>query len=237
MKIAVITPFKNEVTECIQRCIDCIQQQTHPAYMHIIICDGAAFPLEKKSLPGNVLVIELPEGCEDTGASPRAIGSIYAMARHAEGLAYLDIDNTVTADHISNAIKQAQQGAHVVIADRWICDYNTGEPLFLDNIESGVNIVDTNTLFLFGKAMPPGAQWWQVPRKPGIRTAGVDRYIWEHISRFSAAHNLKIVRTGQPTVFYRSRWEHHYRKVGKPAPSPKKTLVNIDGIIVAKWIN
>ena len=243
LKVAVITPYKDEDISCIERCIATLQAQEYPAYLHLIVCDGNRFPIDKSKLPDNVQVIELPSGCEDTGASPRAIGSIYAIAQHCDGLAYLDIDNTVTTDHISNAVQQAVQGACIVIADRWICDYNTGEPLFRDNIENGfmkedgVMFVDTNTLFLFGPAMIPGTQWWQVQRQPGLRTAGVDRIVWRRITQFSQNNQLKTAKTGKPTVYYRSRWKHHYKLANRPAPSPCKTLEKvINGLKVAKWI-
>lgn len=237
LKIAVITPYKNEGMECIGRCIATLQAQEHPVFLHVIVCDGDGFPCDKHSLPGNVHVIELPGGCEDTGASPRAIGSIYAIAQHCQGLAYLDIDNTVTTSHIANAVKAAQQGASVVIAERWICDYATGEPLFQDTQENGVMFVDTNTLFLFGPAMIPGTRWWQVPRQPGSRTAGVDRIVWKRIAAFSEHNKLKIVKTGKPSVYYRSRWKHHYDKVNRPAPSPCKTLKTVNGVAVAHWMD
>jgi cellulose synthase/poly-beta-1,6-N-acetylglucosamine synthase-like glycosyltransferase len=237
IKIAVVTPYKNEDVEYIQRCIDCISNQSHPAYLHIIVSDGEKFPIAKEELPQHVHIIELPSGTEDTGATPRAIGSIYAISQFTNGISYLDIDNTVSEDHLKNAAEQYQLGAHVVIAERWICDDQTGEPMFVDNIENGMQFADTNTLFLFERAMMPGTQWWQVPRKPGLRIAGVDRYTWKRVTQFTEKFHLKIAKTHDATVFYRSRWKHHYEKAGRTPPSPSKTLIRINGSYVAKWLD
>ncbi len=235
-KIGVISPFKNETPDCIQRCIDNVSQQKHAVAMHIIICDGEAFPHSEVSLPKHVHIIQLPQGCEDTGATPRAIGSIYAIAHFCEAIAYLDIDNQWTDDHLQIAVDFNKKGADVVISDRWICHYDTCEPLYVDDFENAISVVDTNCIVLFGKAMIPGSQWWQIPRKKGERTAGVDRYIWNHIVKFVKNNNLHIVRTQQATALYNSRWLHHYTRINQTPPKPAKTLTTKNGVIVAVWI-
>lgn len=236
IKIAVISPFKNESPECIQQCIDNVSSQSYPVGMHIIICDGAEFPSGSLTLPQHVHVIQLPQGCEDTGATPRAIGSIYAIAHFCHAIAYLDIDNLWTNDHLQNAVDFNRKGADVVISDRWICHHESGENLYIDDFEHAITVVDTNTIVLFGKAMIPGSQWWRIPRKKGERTAGVDRYAWDHIVNFVKHNNLRIMRTRHATSLYVSRWLHHYTRINLTPPSPAKTLTSNNGMIVALWV-
>jgi len=233
--IAVITPIKNETPDCIQRCINTVAEQTHPVALHVMVMDGAQFPASEVTLPQHVHLIHLPSGCEDTGATPRAIGSIYAIAQFCDGIAYLDVDNQWAKEHLQNAVDMNNEGCDVVISDRWICDYDTCEPLYVDDFDHCVSVIDTNTITLFGKAIMTGSQWWQVPRRKGERSAGVDRYIWDRIKSFVKKNNLRIARTHKATSLYNSRWLVHYTRINRTPPKPTKSLVRKDGVFIAVW--
>ncbi|MEH6552258.1 MAG: glycosyltransferase [Pseudomonadales bacterium] len=236
-QLAVITPIKDEPPEVVMRCVNSVARQTVPVALHVLIFDGTPCePSLKHQLASNIHVIELPAGCEDTGATPRAIGTIYAQSMHCDGVAYLDADNSWAPSHLESTLAIFKMGAHIVVADRWICNYRTDKPMFIDQTENGISVIDTNTLSLFGDAILAGANWWRVPRRKGVRTAGVDRYLEKELAELATTKGLKLGRTHEATVFYRSRWIDHYRNIPMTEmPDKVKILVEENGIVVAKW--
>lgn len=234
--IAVITPYKNETEKTVWRCIETVQAQSFAASLHIFICDGDEFPIDKNRLPESVQIMTLPKATNDTGATPRAIGTIYAHAHFCNAAAYLDVDNTWTSDHLACAIKAYQSGAHIVFSHRRICHYSTHEPIGVDTFDSGTDFVDTNCITLFDLAMNPGTQWWRIPKYAGERVAGVDRYLWRNLKKFAQAHQLTIARIDKATVNYNSRWLGHYQTLGIEPPKPAKQLIEKNGYFVAAWV-
>lgn len=159
------------------------------------------------------------------GGTPRAIGSIYAISRGCDALAFLDADNTWTEDHVASVVGVARAGAELVISDRWICHHTTRRRMYRDTLENGRSVVDTNTLAMFGPAVVAGSWWWQDQGHAGMmRAGGEDRHLWTNITRHPAARNWRIRRTGQATVDYVSRWLGHYNGTSFTPPERAKVL-------------
>lgn len=226
-KIAVITPV-GAGADCLSRAIDSVAAQTLSSALHIVVFDG----VEPCAVDPRVQAIFLPVGCEDTGATPRAIGANLALAQHCDGLAFLDADNSWAPEHLETLVKLARH-FDVTVADRHICDLND-ELMFQDYGDSdGKRFADTNCFLLTGGSVQVARQWGNVPRLPGVRTAAVDRELWKRIRK----RGFSIGRTGLATVYYRSRWLAHYRQFPERAPPQCKVLRTMDGVITASWID
>lgn len=225
-RIGVVTPV-GPASGRLVNAIESVAAQSHSVALHVAVFDGHE-PTERDS---RVKYITLPVPCEDTGATPRAVGANFALAQHCDALAFLDADNTWEPYHLESLV-EAATNYDIVVAKRRICDAN-GEPMYDDEHESnGVEFADTNCYLLTGKAVQIARLWGDVPRAAGVRTATVDRYFWEHVK----ARNCKVGFTGKFTVNYRSRWLAHYRRHPERRPNRCKVLDHVDGIPTVKWM-
>lgn len=226
-RIGVVTPVGPSASR-LEQAIASVASQTRPAALHVVVYDGH----QPAKRDGRVQQIVLPVPCEDTGATPRAVGANLALAQHCDALAFLDADNTWAPEHLAS-LAHAAETCDIAVAMRRICDAN-GDPMFDDGGEStdGTHFVDTNCFLLTGNAVSVAREWGNVPRIPGIRTAGVDRVFWKQVK----SRQFTIASTGKTTVFYRSRWAAHYEHFPERRPSRCKVLQEIDGVMTVRWV-
>jgi len=123
-------------------------------------------------------------------------------------------------DHVENMIKtMTTANSDGVIATRRIHGLN-GTELYVDHIESnGVNMVDTNCMFLGRKSLHLMTYW---VTEPGMQLWS-DRAFWSVVKQA----NLNIVRCIKPTVAYVSRWAWHYHHAGVTIP-PESVWIDQD---------
>lgn len=226
-RIAVVTPVGPSSSR-LEQAIESVASQTLPAALHIVVYDGH----QPASRDGRVQQVFLPVPCEDTGATPRAVGANLALAQHCDGLAFLDADNIWAPTHLES-LAQLAEGYDIAVSMRRICDVN-GDALYddIDESDDGTRFVDTNCFLLTGRSLDIARQWGNVPRIPGIRTAGVDRVFWHRVK----SDEFTIASTGEPTVFYRSRWAAHYEHFPDRRPKRCKALQEVDGVLTVKWV-
>src|ERR1700722_9337974 len=91
MSIAVITPFFRTPSGWFQQCLDSVARQT-TACTHVVVCDGSPLPSDVK-MTDAVQIVTLPKPHGDFGNAARAIGSVSAVCRGFDAIAYLDSDN------------------------------------------------------------------------------------------------------------------------------------------------
>lgn len=222
MRIGIITPtVSGEYTA--------VEAPKGADVLRVIVVDGALGV--EPALPLGTECIHLPRGAYDAGATPRAIGSAYALGQGCDVIAFLDDDNGFEPEHLRNAVHMIAQGAEVVTSLRVMVS-PAGEVLGVDTHDSdGINFCDTNCVVLAGKAAKFATTWnWF------SEPSGTDRIFWDRLKKsFGSA----IVCTGQPTVRYVTRWAAHYQgqlEDGSPAhqpPNPAKFVRVRNGIRIS----
>lgn len=209
MKVAVVTPYYNESTEQLMRCMDSVRRQTHRDITHVMVSDGLPLPMSGKGT--NLEHITLPCSHSDAGATPRAIGGLSAFSRGFDAVAFLDADNWYEPNHIEKMIEtMTSKSADAIVATRTI--YSTDlKKLYVDEIESdGKNMVDTNCMFLSRRLMYMLTFWITQPENKMVS----DKVFWQTC----VSNGVEFVRCTTPTVAYVTKWAWHYQQAGVPIP-------------------
>jgi hypothetical protein len=102
VRIAVITPHYKTRPDWLERCVASVAAQTLPC-KHFLVCDGDILP--QIELSTNVQVLQLPRAHADFGNTPRAIGSVSAIAQDFDAIAYLDSDNWYETGHMQHLLE------------------------------------------------------------------------------------------------------------------------------------
>ena len=206
MRVAVITPLFKARPEWALECLASVRAQTH-ACTHIVVADG----LPRPPLPGfNGQFIGLDKNHADYGDTPRAIGSISAMAQGFDAIAYLDDDNWFHPQHIESLVAlQQRTGADLCSSARLI--HALDGSLLGRCPQNGVSFVDTSCYFLARGAFALCTQWACIPQR--FHPIG-DRYLW------MAAHHLglRYAHSGLHSSHYRSSLLASYRSAGRTPP-------------------
>lgn len=217
MRVAVITPYHAESEEQLGECRRSVERQTHPC-THFLVADGAPSPV---TVVGAAQHIVLPRAHADHGDTPRAIGSLSAIAQGFEAITYLDADNWYSAEHIQCMVDlHLATRAAVCVASRSLHRLDgsllsaTGEP------EEGISYVDTNCLFFTQDAYRLIPLWALLP--PRLHAVG-DRVIWAAIKAFGA----RVARLKKPTVSYRTTFAVHYEERGETPPPGAKSNAHV----------
>jgi glycosyltransferase involved in cell wall biosynthesis len=241
MKIAVVTPTFRTERSWLEQCLDSVRRQTAPC-THFLVNDGdqelaAWFKKESGTFAGTarrvlrikvpdpflpgVEYLELPRPHEDNGNAARAIGSISAISRGFEAIAYLDADNWFEPHHLERLLDlHLRTGAAVCTAGRNLVDL---EGQFLGRCPEvdGEKFADTSSLFWTRAAFGIVAVWYQMPR---ALAPACDRIVWKAVKdqKLTRAHH------GTPTVNFRTQYAAHYRHFGRqPPPGAKHVEVQM----------
>jgi hypothetical protein len=218
MRVAVITPYYREDLETLRKCHESVRQQTHPC-THFMVADG--HPLDEiASWPVENIILSTAHN--DSGNTPRGIGSFSAMNQGYDAIAYLDADNWFYPNHIQSMVDlHRNTGADVYTASRTIHRWN-GSLMFADQHDNdGKRHVDTSCLFLTRAAFHVLPLWVMMPKELG---PVCDRIMWQAIRarRISHAHHP------EPTVAFRTQYQIHYQAIGEtPPPGTKSTADSI----------
>lgn len=227
LRVAVITPYYQESDFYLQRCMDSVASQHYPC-THFLVADDRAKPLV--SGRAGVRHVELGRAHADYGDTPRAIGSLLAVAEGFDAIAYLDADNYYLPEHIAGLVAtwQQQQGLIDVIASQRFFVYPDGRLMPLADRMDVRAGVDTNCLFLAGRALPLAHAWLRIP---GPLHAFGDRVFWLIL----AAAGLRMGQLAQTTVAYTSNWRIHYLRLGELPPPDAKDLGRATLQALAWW--
>lgn len=216
MRIVVVTPTTGRDMAALERCAESVEAQRFPegnTLEHVFVADG----VDAGCLGLAQEAITLPQSAADAGATPRAVGSAYAVgALKADVIAFLDDDNTYAPEHIASALELIRQGAVVVSSLRWMVSADTGDRMYVDQGDSdGTAFADTNTVVLAGDAAKFASTWnWFAG------TSGADRVFWD---RLKHSFTGRMACTMLPTVHYSTRWAVHYNYAnehGEPIWTP-----------------
>src|SRR5205085_2801885 len=131
--------------------------------------------------------IQLSRPHQDNGNVARAIGSVSAISRGFDAVAYLDADNWFERDHLEQMILlHDKTKAAVCTAARNLVDLE-GKLLGRCAESDGERFADTSSLFLTPKAYGLVAVWYRMPRK---LAPICDRVIWKSLldEKISRSH-------------------------------------------------
>ena len=214
LRVAVITPYHAETEEQLRRCLRSVASQTYPC-AHFVIGDGPQVTLPAAS--DAVVHIVLPERHADYGDTPRAIGSLSALARGFDAITYLDADNWYDDDHVERLVElwRATQ-ADVCVASRSLHRLDGSLLSAGGDPQDGVQLVDTSCLFFTGSACSLLPLWALLPAR--LHAVG-DRVLWAAVR----SKGLRVARLKTPTVRYRTAFSAHYEERGEPPPEGTKS--------------
>lgn len=232
LRVAVVTPYYREPDDILEACLASVRAQTHPA-THILVADGHRSPLvdARPAHPTHpVQHIVLPQAHGDFGSTPRAIGSLSAVAQGFDAIAYLDADNWYEPDHVQSMVDlHRQSGAVVCVASRALHRLDGSLLDAAGEASDGKTHVDTNCLFLTSAAFRAASLWGLVPS--ALRAID-DRLVWTAIRGLG----VRIARRLPPTVHYRTAFAVHYAERGEPPPTGAKTHDHV-GRALTLWRN
>ncbi len=212
MRIAVVTPVYRTPPAWLDLCFAGVRNQTSPC-KHFVIADGD----DSFAAPGCEL-IRVPGPHHDNGNTARAVGSVCAIARDFNALAYLDADNWFEPDHLQRmAALHERTGAAICTAARNLVDLE-GHLLGRCPEVDGKKFADTSSLFFTRPAFGLVHVWYLMSRSLGPIC---DRVMWKAIldGGHSRAHH------DHPTVNFRTNYRAHYAHFGKPAPEGAKHVL------------
>jgi glycosyltransferase involved in cell wall biosynthesis len=215
MNIAVVTPTYRTPTAWLAQCLESVRRQT-VACTHFVVNDGDPDLVLPPGSEG-VHVASVPGPHRDVGNTARAVGSICAICRGFDAIAYLDADNWYQPHHLELQLRMQQLSGAAVCTSGRTLHHLDGTMLGTCYENDGQHFVDTNCLFLTRAAFDLLPLWYTVPA--GQRLVA-DRFIWR-----------EIVRRGQPrahleqaTVAYRTAYAAHYEYFGLKPPTQARTL-------------
>jgi glycosyltransferase involved in cell wall biosynthesis len=215
MKIAVITPYYQEPAEKLIRCMDSVASQTYPCN-HIMVSDGYS----QSSVAARVDHLQhivLPKAHGDYGDTPRAIGTMTAYSQGYDAVCWLDADNWLEPNHVSEMVERAlKHGVSVVTATR---NLYRPDGTFLDvcRESDGENFNDTNCFFITRPAMALAMHW--VFKDRGLAAVG-DRVVFDAVKKTVPARS----HCSKPTVNYESCVAAHYLERGL-VPPPEARII------------
>lgn len=210
MKPAVITPYYQESLEILERCHHSVRAQTTEA-THFLVADGSSKAVINQ-WAGQHLV--LPQGHNNCGNTPRALGALMAASQGYEPIFFLDADNWFKPNHVelALALHQNDPSIDVVISGRTIV---LDDGTLVDGATEDVDrhFADTSTLGLFKRAYRSLPLWALMPH--GLAPI-CDQVIYECLKTLS----LKLHWHTERTLMFESHYANHYQLAGKNPITP-----------------
>jgi hypothetical protein len=220
LRVFVVTPYYKEPIDVLRRCVVSVRKQTYPC-THVLVADG--FPRDE--IDGwDVVHVRNTINYGNFGDTPRAIGGAHAIREGCEAVAYLDADNWWRPRHIESLVaRHRETGAPVCHAMRTFHRLD-GSLMPLSTSHDNVGLVDTNCLFLTGKALAIVDEWGNWP-KP-LSFIG-DRLIFAAIRAKKLEHRC----TGAITVCYEASQRFYYRRIAEEPPPAARADADIDAVL------
>jgi len=223
MKVAIITPYRNESRDILTGCIESVASQTVSADQ-IIVCDGAVPSWLDDVSPRHphLRTITLDIAHTDHGETPRFVGFLAAAGDGYEAIAFLDPDHRVTPDHIATCITAAtgETGPVDLVIPCRELHRPDGSVLPIESEEIDGGYLDVNCHVLFPGAYGAIATWG-TSRKPAARDDHGHVYLYN-----LGSERLRARSTDIPTVWTTCRAESVYRFIDETPPDDVQPVID-----------
>jgi glycosyltransferase involved in cell wall biosynthesis len=220
MKVAVVTPYCMESEEVLLRCHQSVLAQSYSC-VHFLVADGRPADFTKA---WQAVHIALAARHDDNGNTPRAIGSLAAVAQGFDAIAYLDADNWFQPDHIASlAALHRKTGAAVCASGRTFHRLD-GSLMPIQERGDGAAFVDTSCLFLTREAFRLVSLWALMPKQ---LSPICDRVFWQAVVK----GKISRAQTGLATAAFRTRYAAHYRALREAPPAGAHPMNTLDAAV------
>jgi hypothetical protein len=226
-KFSVITPYYKEDLKIILRAVQSVKSLISEKYdiNHYLVSDG--HPIDELDNL-DLIHIKLPKSHGDYGDTPRLMGAMLAIREGSKGLMFLDADNIVYSNHLSEAEKiYLSTETNIVLAKRDYLRPDGSVITFKCQEDDDYSHVDTGCFLFFDEAVFEALEWAKIPRE--ISCYG-DRYFW-NLLRSKRNH---YGATENPTIGYSCLWRGVYESINETPPADAKI---IDPSIVRKFFD
>lgn len=212
--IAVITPYFKEETPVLSKCLQSVTAQTLPC-THFVVADG--FPSDfVDTFSDEIRHVRLPKPNADVGNTPRAIGTMLALADGFDFIAWLDADNWYEPNHLESLLALYELTESPVLCCRRSFRRPDGTTLDISEAaEDSHRHVDTNCYLVHKSCGATLLTWGLMPK---ILNPIGDRLFFHKLRH----ERLAIAFSDLRTVCYRTRHVPHYIQANEPPPPGAK---------------
>ena len=234
LRIAVVTPYGNEMPQVIERCIESVRRQSMPAD-HILIATGDAQDWIDGLVARHVKLGEARADGGDQSGAARAAGGFLAAAAGYAAICFLDTHCWYDDDHLESCLTAAlavglDRCGFVAASRRFRRPDLTVMPIA---DEDPSVFVDASSYFLLPAAYGLIASWALVPA--ALAPVG-DRVCFLRAKTFLSEANggLMAGRTRQATVNCIAPYAATFAALGERPPAGAQPLPNHAGHLA--WI-
>ena len=225
-RYAIITPYRHESREMLERCMLSVGAQTLPVD-HILVGDGA---LQEWIIYGGVRHIHLDRAHDDSGNLARAMGAMLAIAEQYDGIGFLNPEDWLEPNHAEICVQTYQAASagnqvDFVIARRTL--RRADGSILLQWHETPETHVDTNCFFFFPTSYPLLPHFGLIPQP--LSAVG-DRYFYQALRE----RGMRSATSAEFTVNEVCVWRSLYEALGETPPPDAKP--NVDDQAVQAWL-
>jgi predicted O-linked N-acetylglucosamine transferase (SPINDLY family) len=226
-RYAIITPYRDEPREMLERCMLSVGAQTLPVD-HILVGDGG---LQEWIVRSGVRHIHLDRAHDDSGNLARAVGAMMAIAEQYDGIGFLNPQDWLEPNHAEVCVQTYQAAASAgspvdfVIARRTL--RRVDESILLQWHETPETHVDNNCFFFFPTSYPLVPHFGLIPQP--LSAIG-DRFFFKALRE----RGMRSATNSVFTVNDLCLWRSLYEALGETPPADAKP--NIDDAAVQAWL-
>jgi glycosyltransferase involved in cell wall biosynthesis len=218
-RVAVVTPYFKEQASVLRQCADSVSNQTFPC-THFAVADG--FPSEVfEQAQGDVRHIRLPRANGDNGNTPRAVGTLVALAEGFDFIGYLDADNWYHPNHIESLLDLHELTNAVACCSKRTFHRPDGSSMDITDYGEDLHKYADTSAFLLHRSCTNALDIWG--RMPKVLSPLCDRifFLKLQFERYAMAFSE------QRTLAFRTQYESHYRAANETPPPGVKTGADV----------
>jgi len=225
-RYAIITPYRDETRETLERCMLSVGAQTLPVD-HILVGDGG---LQEWVVRSGVRHIHLDRAHDDHGNLARAMGAMLAISEQYDGIGFLNPEDWLEPNHTEVCVQTylsaaAESPVDFVIARRTL--RRVDGSILLQWHETPETHVDNNCFFFFPTSYPLLPHFGLIPRP--LSAIG-DRIFFKALRE----RGMRSASNAVFTVNDLCLWRSLYEALGETPPADAKP--NIDDAAMEAWL-
>ncbi|MDF1791186.1 MAG: hypothetical protein P1U88_04705 [Thalassobaculaceae bacterium] len=233
MKVAVVTPYRDEPEAWVQAMIASVAAQSHRV-THVLVGDGLYNP----AYDGDGRInLSLSDAANDSGGTPRAAGGAWAVQNGYEIVVYVDADDRVDPGFAAALVRTHQAvGAEVISVPHAYYDRNMRPARNLTWQHIGVwahgsarqiggtfyNFMPASGLALAGRGLDHVGDWTRVPK-------ALSRVHDVFFSQALISRPYVLAWLGQALYHYRLTHAHQYERFNLAVPYDLESDAKVEG--------